>query len=172
MYFGDLITLLQHLKLGDMLLVQAAIVILIPYLLWRTLRLGRWFPLGVIQILTGVLLGPSIFGTLSPTLFNSLFGVVTIGAAKINRADPILALATIAVCLFGFLAGADADKEMIRKSGKTIASISVIGMVVGWFFGGLAGLGLYHALPAAVPVPGANDSFVMPQSFYKAAVRA
>lgn len=141
MYFGDLITLLQHLKLGDMLLVQAAIVILIPYLLWRTLRLGRWFPLGVIQILTGVLLGPSIFGTLSPTLFNSLFGVVTIGAAKINRADPILALATITVCLFGFLAGADADKEMIRKSGKTIASISVIGMVVGWFFGGLAGLG-------------------------------
>lgn len=165
MHSDDLISFLQHLKLGDMLLVQAAIVILIPYLLWRTLQLGRWFPLGVIQILTGVLLGPSIFGALSPALFNTLFGVLTTGATRINRADPILALATIAVCLFGFLAGADADKEMIRKSGKTIASISVIGMAVGWFFGGLAGLGLFFFLPAAVPVPTAGDTFVKPAAW-------
>jgi hypothetical protein len=79
--FDNLIALLQHIKLGDILLVQAAIVILIPYLLWRTLRLGRRFPLGVIQILTGVLLGPAMFGAFSPTLFNSLFCAVTIGAA-------------------------------------------------------------------------------------------
>src|ERR1700753_3860026 len=137
MNFDDLIAFLQHMKLGNILLVHASIVILIPYLLWRTLRLGRWFPLGVIQIFAGVLLGPAVFGALSPKLFNSLFGVVTLGAEKINRADPILALATIAVCLFGFLAGADADKEVIGKSGKTIASIGIIGMLVGWTLGGV-----------------------------------
>jgi Kef-type K+ transport system membrane component KefB len=165
MNFDDLIAFLQHMKLGNILLVQASIVILIPYLLWRTLQLGRWFPLGVIQIFAGVLLGPAVFGALSPKLFNSLFGVVTLGADKINRADPILALATIAVCLFGFLAGADADKEVIGKSGKTIASIGIIGMVVGWTFGGLAGAALYYVVPAAVPIPGSVDTFAKPPAW-------
>ncbi|MGJ4949963.1 cation:proton antiporter domain-containing protein [Bradyrhizobium sp. HKCCYLS20291] len=162
MSFDTAIAFLQHMKLGNILLVQASLIILIPYLLWRTLRLGKWFPLGVVQIFAGVLLGPSIFGALAPELFKSLFGVVTLGADKINRADPILALATIAVCLFGFLAGADADKEVIGKSGKTIASIGVIGMIVGWTLGALAGAALYYVVPAAVATPGATDAYSKP----------
>jgi Kef-type K+ transport system membrane component KefB len=165
MSFDGSILFLQHMKLGNILLVQASIVILIPYLLWRTLQLGRWFPLGVIQIFAGVMLGPAIFGALAPDLFKSLFGVITLAGKTVNRADPILALATIAVCLFGFLAGADADKEVIGKSGKTIASIGVVGMLVGWVFGGMGGAILYYLLPAAVPggLPGSN--IVKPSPF-------
>ncbi len=145
----DFLSLLDGLKPGNMLLVQACIVILIPYLLWRTLQLGRWFPLGVIQIFCGVLLGPAVFGALAPDVFNSLFGTVSHGGKTINRADGIAALATIAVCLFGFLAGADADKELVRKSGRTVFLIGVPGMLIGWAIGTVAGFVIYYAIPAA-----------------------
>jgi Kef-type K+ transport system membrane component KefB len=144
-----LVQLLQGLKPANMLLVQACIVILIPYLLWRPLQLGRWFPLGVIQIFCGVLLGPAIFGALAPDLFKALFGTVEKGGQVINRADGIAALATIAVCLFGFLAGADADKDLVRKSGRTVFLIGVPGMLIGWGIGIAAGFVIYYLIPAA-----------------------
>ncbi len=147
--YAELIHLLQGLKPANMLLVQACIVILIPYLLWRPLQLGRWFPLGVIQIFCGVILGPAIFGALAPDLFKSLFGITTYNGNAVNRADGIAALATIAVCLFGFLAGADADKELVRKSGRTVFLIGVPGMLIGWGIGIVAGFGIYYAIPAA-----------------------
>jgi Kef-type K+ transport system membrane component KefB len=147
--YAELIDLLKGLKPGNMLLVQACIVILIPYLLWRPLRLGQWFPLGVIQIFCGVILGPAIFGAVSPDLFKALFGVVEYGGKQINRADGIAALATIAVCLFGFLAGADADKELVRKSGRTVFLIGIPGMLIGWAIGIAAGFVIYYAIPEA-----------------------
>lgn len=150
----DLIAFLNNLKPANMLLLQASIVILVPYLLWRPLQLGRVFPLGVVQIFTGVLLGPAILGAVLPGLFQSLFGEVSVHGHAVNRADGIASLATIAVCLFGFLAGADADKELIRKSGRTVASIGVAGMLFGWVLGGVAGWAIYYAIPASHVPPG------------------
>ena len=147
--YAELLHLLQGLKPANMLLVQACIVILIPYVLWRPLQLGRWFPLGVIQIFCGVLLGPAIFGALVPDLFKTLFGITPYHGHDVNRADGIAALATIAVCLFGFLAGADADKELVRKSGRTVFLIGVPGMLIGWAISSLAGIGVYYAIPEA-----------------------
>jgi Kef-type K+ transport system membrane component KefB len=147
--YAELIHLLQGLKPANMLLVQACIVILIPYLMWRPMQLGRWFPLGVIQIFCGVLLGPAIFGALAPDLFKTLFGLSDYHGKVINRADGIAALATIAVCLFGFLAGADADKELVRKSGRTVFLIGVPGMLIGWGIGIVAGFGIYYGIPEA-----------------------
>jgi len=172
--YAELVHLLQGLKPPYILLVQACVIVAFPYFLWRTLGLQAWFPLGVVQIFSGVLLGPSIFGAIdaaffnpSPTfdpakainactnpapreLFNALFGTTCYhGDSIVNRAAGIGSVATIAVCLFGFLAGADADKELIRKSGKSVLSIGVIGMVVGWGLAIIAGYLLYHAFPVA-----------------------
>ena len=172
--YAELVHLLQELKPPYILLVQACIIVAFPYFLWRTLGLQAWFPLGVVQIFSGVLLGPSIFGAidaafLNPNpafdpakainacsnpapreLFNALFGTTCYhGTSIVNRAAGIGSVATIAVCLFGFLAGADADKELIRKSGKSVLSIGVIGMIVGWGLAIIAGYILYHAFPVA-----------------------
>jgi len=172
--YSELVHLLQGLKPPYILLIQACIIVAFPYFLWRTLQLGRWFPLGVVQIFSGVLLGPSIFGALDaaflnpvppafdPTkavnacsnpqareLFNAIFGSTCYKGAVVNRAAGIAAVATIAVCLFGFLAGADADKELIRKSGKSVMSIGIIGMVIGWGLAIIAGYFIYHAFPVA-----------------------
>ena len=145
----EVMHMLQGMKPANILLIQACIVILIPYLLWRTMQLGRWFPLGVIQIFCGVLLGPALFGAFAPELFKVLFGVVEYGNKLTNRTDGIAALATIAICLFGFLAGADADKELIAKSGRSIALTGIVGMLIGWAFGMIGGAFIFEAIPAA-----------------------
>jgi Kef-type K+ transport system membrane component KefB len=145
----DLIAWLSHVKPQYMILLQGCIVLLIPYLLWRTAGLSRWVPLGVIQILAGVLLGPAIFGALFPDLFNSLFGVAKDGATTYQRNVGIGFVANVAVCLFGFLAGADADKRVIANSGPSIASIGFIGMLLGWAIGSVIGYFVYSAIPVS-----------------------
>ncbi len=184
--YGALVHALQELKPAYILLVQASVVVLFPYILWRVFNLGRWFPLGVVQIFSGVLLGPSIFGAfdaaflngaprLDPSkpinpctnpdakeLFNALFGVTCYhGNQIVNRAAGIGAVATIAVCLFGFLAGADADKELIRKSGKSVVSIGVIGMLFGWVLALIAGYVIYYTIPQAVGPKATAFSFAI-----------
>lgn len=145
-----LIEALNHLKPPYMILVQACIVLLIPYLLWRTAGLSKWVPLGVVQICSGVLLGPAIFGALFPDLFNALFGIVKEGAAIVyKRNEGIGYVAFIAVCLFGFLAGADADKKVIANSGPAIASLGFVGMLLGWAIASVVGYGIYAMVPAA-----------------------
>ncbi len=172
--YAELVHLLQGLKPPYILLVQACIIVAFPYFLWSTLRLSKHFPLGVVQIFSGVLLGPSIFGAIdaaflnwSPQfdpskpvnactnpqareLFNAIFGATCYhGTQVVNRAAGIASVATIAVCLFGFLAGADADKELIRKSGKSVVSIGVVGMIFGWGLAIIAGYFIFHWFPAA-----------------------
>jgi Kef-type K+ transport system membrane component KefB len=178
--YDAIVHVLQDLKPPYILLVQASIIVAVPYFLWRVLGLDKWFPLGVVQIFAGVLLGPGIFGALdsawfNPTpqfdptkaahactnpqpreLFNALFGITCYhGTELANRAAGIASVATIAVCLFGFLAGTDADKELIRKSGRTVLSIGVFGMLFGWAVAIVAGYFLYFAFPQA---RGANAS--------------
>lgn len=172
--YSELVHLLQGLKPPYILLVQACIIVAFPYFLWRTCRLDRHFPLGVVQIFSGVLLGPSIFGAIDAALFNpmppafdpqkavnactnpqarelfnALFGTTCYKGALVNRAAGIASVATIAVCLFGFLAGADADKELIRKSGKSVVSIGVVGMIFGWGLAIIAGYFIYELFPVA-----------------------
>ena len=172
MYSG-IVHLLQDLKPAYILLVQACIIVAFPYFLWRTLQLSRWFPLGVVQIFSGVLLGPSIFGAIDGSMFNwhphfdpskaanactnpqarelfdALFGTTCYHGTAVNRAAGIAAVATIAVCLFGFIAGTDADKELIRKSGKSVVSIGVVGMLFGWSISAIAGYFVYLYFPLA-----------------------
>ena len=172
--YSELVSLLQQLKPPYILLVQACIIVFFPYFLWRTLKLEKVFPLGVVQIFSGVLLGPSLFGYIDATflnpnsvfdatkainactnpdakeLFNALFGrTCSAGKEVVNRAAGIGAVATIAVCLFGFLAGTDADKDLIRKSGKSVLSIGVNGMLFGWGIAIVAGYFIYMAFPVA-----------------------
>jgi Kef-type K+ transport system membrane component KefB len=126
-----------------MILVQATIVLLIPFVLWKVFALGKFFPLSVIQILSGILLGPTVFGTFLPELQQSLFAPPKIGGVG--------AVASIAICIFGFLAGTELDKETIRKSGRSVVAVGVFGMFGSWILAGLVGLWVYSAIPSAHP---------------------
>jgi len=103
----------------------------IPVLTWKILGKKNWAPLVVIQILTGILLGPGILGHQIPDLYMQVFA-----------SDVIVALngvALWAVMMFVWIAGIELDlKQAWKKRGET-GMVATLGLVVPLAFGTIAG---------------------------------
>lgn len=54
-------------------LSQALLIVAVPPLLMNTLRVGSVIPLVVVQIMFGVVMGPSGLGRVSPEAYSALF---------------------------------------------------------------------------------------------------
>ena len=65
---GRILRSSTHLDQKSVLLIGASIIVLVPFLLWWVLGLKRIFPLAVIQIFTGIALGPTLLGEFAPAL--------------------------------------------------------------------------------------------------------
>ena len=85
----------------ELFLVAMLMVFSIPYLLWRLGRTDYWAPLVVVQIVTGVLLGPGLLGAALPAYHQAVFTPAVISALN--------GVAWWAVSLFVFLAGVELD---------------------------------------------------------------
>lgn len=125
------------------LFLQVLLVIGIPIILWRLIPGGRLFPLAIIQIFTGIALGPSLLGAIAPSFYGFLFGGVDIATgaptelgAKVRAG--IETLGNVAAVLFVFLAGCEADRQIVRKSAGTVLKIGLTGVFVPLTFGALA----------------------------------
>jgi Kef-type K+ transport system membrane component KefB len=76
------------------------------------------------EILAGIILGPSLLGTLFPHFFETIF--------TSEKGIPYKAfdgLAQIGIILLMFIAGFEVDLKQIRLQGKKAASISLMGLV-------------------------------------------
>lgn len=94
------------------LLIVAAMV-LVPWIVWRLLKLESWVPLPMFQIATGILLGPSALGAFYPELFASVF---TQGVR--SSLDTIQ---TLAIVIFAFMAGLELKpREVLDREGTVI----------------------------------------------------
>jgi Kef-type K+ transport system membrane component KefB/mannitol/fructose-specific phosphotransferase system IIA component len=108
-------------------------------------RLGQPAVLG--EILTGILLGPTVLGHLAPEFSAFLF------PATGNSALARDAIGTISLVLFLLVAGLEVDLSVLWKQGRAAAAISVCGMVVPF----LIGFGAAWLLPRAFgSQPGAD----------------
>ena len=54
-------------------LVQCLLFVPLPYILFAALKSRRVMPLAVLQVLVGVVMGPSLFGRLFPEFFGEIF---------------------------------------------------------------------------------------------------
>ncbi|MCH8476664.1 MAG: cation:proton antiporter [Wenzhouxiangella sp.] len=117
----------------ESLLLALAIVLAVPYLIWRLGRTERWAPLVVVQILTGIALGPGLLGAVFPQAYQSVF-----------TAEVILMLGGIAtwgVILFVWLAGLELDlpqawvnrRDILVTAGFALLLPIVMGAAVGIF---------------------------------------
>lgn len=82
-------------------LLAMALIFAMPYLLWRLGRTDDVAPLVVVQILCGILLGPSLLGQWFPAYYTALF------RPEVTQA--LDAIAIWAVLLFVMLAGVELD---------------------------------------------------------------
>mgnify|MGYP007093985867 CR=1 FL=1 len=57
----------------ELFLIAMAIIFAVPYAIWRLFRTDYWAPLVVVQIVTGILLGPGLFGAAFPELYAAVF---------------------------------------------------------------------------------------------------
>ena len=102
-------------------------LIIVSVLLIAARLLGELFrrykqPAIIGEILAGILLGPSLLGTISPEIFKTLF------TAQEDAYKAFDGLAQIGIILLMFIAGFEVDLKQIRQQGKQAASISFMGI--------------------------------------------
>src|SRR5262249_54188228 len=119
--------------------LQVVMVIGIPLILWKPMQLGRLFPLTIIQIFVGIALGRSLFKLVAPDMHGLLFGPTV--------KSGIETLSNIAVVLFVFLAGCEADRQILRRTGAMVLRIGAVGVFMPWVLGGLAGWAIVSHIP-------------------------
>ncbi|MBS0242192.1 MAG: cation:proton antiporter [Proteobacteria bacterium] len=132
----------MHVDQTSVLLIGASIIVLVPFLLWWVLGLKRIFPLAVIQIFTGIALGPTLLGYWAPGVEDFLFSGKSL--------DGIKALASISVCLFAFLAGTEADRDVIADARGAVVAIGFGSLAVTWAAGAAAGYWLTGTSPGVM----------------------
>lgn len=123
----------------------------IGLLLGLALLLGRLaaragLPSVVGELLTGVLVGPSLLGHLAPQLWHWLF------PARVAQANMTNALAQIGMLLLVGLSGLHVDLALIRRRGATAVRISLCGLAIPLGFG----VALGWVLPAVLRSPTAG----------------
>jgi Kef-type K+ transport system membrane component KefB len=91
----------QAMNTTEVFLIAMGIIFTVPYLIWRLGRTDYFAPLVVVQILTGILLGPGVIGALFPDYYLFVFSPQVILALN--------GVAWWAVMLFVFLAGVELD---------------------------------------------------------------
>ncbi len=99
----------------ELFLVAMLIVFTVPYLVWRLGRTEYWAPLVVVQIVTGIVLGPGVLGAAVPGYYQFVFTPTVITALN--------GVAWWAVMLFVWIAGIELDLGQAwrhrRESGIT-----------------------------------------------------
>ena len=118
----------------EKMLLALIVVLAVPWLIWRLGRTDRWAPLVVVQILTGIALGPGLLGAAFPAVYQTVF-----------TAEVILMLGGIAtwgVILFVWIAGLELDLPQAwvnRRDSVVTASFAMFTPIA---FGALVGIAL------------------------------
>ena len=86
---------------SEAFLLAMLAIFTVPYLVWRLARTDHYAPLVVVQIVTGILLGPGILGAALPGAYRAVFRPDVLGALN--------GIAAWAVMIFVWSAGIELD---------------------------------------------------------------
>ncbi len=118
----------------EIFLIAMLIIFTVPYAVWRLARTEHYAPLVVVQILTGIVLGPGVLGAALPGYYGFVFTPAVVQALN--------GIAWWAVMIFVWIAGIELDLRQAwahrRESGITAGL--ALGMPL--LFGSAVGLGL------------------------------
>ena len=118
----------------EIFLIAMTIIFAVPYLIWRLGRTDYFAPLVVVQIITGILLGPGVLGAAFPDYYAFVFNKEVVTALN--------GLAWWAVMLFVCIAGVELDlrKAWEHRRESTITAGLALGMPL--LFGCAVALGM------------------------------
>src|SRR5450759_81895 len=87
----------------EIFLIAMMLIFTIPYLIWRVGKTEYYAPLVVVQIITGILLGPGILGAAFPDYYAFVFNPTVIQSLN--------GIAWWAVMVFVWIAGIELDLQ-------------------------------------------------------------
>ncbi|MCE2916429.1 MAG: cation:proton antiporter [Rubrivivax sp.] len=119
-------------------LVAMVIIFLVPYLVWRVFRTDYWAPLVVVQIVTGIVLGPGLLGEAFPDVYQAIFKPAVVQSLN--------GVAWWAVSLFVFIAGIELDLKSAWKHRTESAITAGCALFVPLLFGSVLAMSIL-ALP-------------------------
>ena len=114
------------------------LVILLPARVFGEVCRRFNLPAIVGEISAGIIVGPTVIGTLWPDLFNSLF------LEKPSAFQAFDGIANTGIILLMFIAGFEVDLKQIRKNGKQAIAISLTGIVMPFAIGFISVWTLYE----------------------------
>jgi Kef-type K+ transport system membrane component KefB len=132
--FGASNVIAPVMNTTEIFLIAMTIIFTVPYLIWRLGRTDYYAPLVVVQIVTGILLGPGILGAAFPTYYDFVFNPMVV--------QSLTGIAWWAVMVFVFIAGVELDLKKVwqYKGESSVTAGLALGMPLA--FGSLAGLGM------------------------------
>lgn len=116
----------------EIFLIAMCIVFTLPYLIWRLGNTDYFAPLVVVQIITGILLGPGILGHVFPEYYQFVFAPAVV--------QSLSGVAWWAVMLFVFIAGIELDLSQAWAHRKESSITAGLAMLMPLILGALAAL--------------------------------
>ena len=118
----------------EVFLIAMLIIFSAPYLIWRLARTDYFAPLVVVQIVTGILLGPGVLGAAFPEYYRFVFTPPVIGALN--------GIAWWAVMVFVWIAGIELDLGQAWKHRRESGITAGLALGVPLAFGSVAAIGM------------------------------
>ena len=92
----------------EIFLIALIVIFLVPFLIWKIFKTDNFAPLVVVQIITGIILGPGLLGAAFPETYKFLFNPNVI--ASLNG------IAWWGVSLFVFSAGIELQLNRLKNN--------------------------------------------------------
>ena len=136
----------------EIFLLAMLIIFTLPYLIWRVGKMDYYAPLGVVQIIVGILLGPGILGAAFPSYYQFIFNPAVIQSLN--------GIAWWAVMIFVMIAGIELDlkKAWEHRRESTITAALALGTPI--VFGSIAAIGML-SYPGWIGAKGMQWQFVL-----------
>jgi Kef-type K+ transport system membrane component KefB len=130
-------------------LLQAFVIVAVPAILRRLTRVKGIMPLVTMQIMVGIVLGPSVFGRLAPGVFQ-IFG----SPAALS---PLGGLATVAVLIFGLISGLHLDPSVFSGRERAFWPVAIATIACPLTLGCFAGFWILSRFPDEL-LPGVSPA--------------
>lgn len=118
----------------EIFLIAMLLIFAVPYLIWRLGNTDYWAPLVVVQIITGVLLGPGVMGKAYPEYYSFVFNPQVI--------QTLNGIAWWAVMIFVMLAGIELDLKKAWEHRRESSITAGLALGVPLVFGSVVAVGM------------------------------
>ena len=118
----------------EVFLIAMTMIMAVPYLIWRLGRTDYWAPLVVVQIITGILLGPGVLGKWFPDYYRFVFTTDVITALN--------GIAWWAVMIFVCIAGIELDLKRAWANRRESGITAGLALGTPLLFGALVAVGM------------------------------